>query len=74
MGGPVPSVVTDRDLALWVGEVARIEALARQVFSHAGQDLAEKDAALVTLRLAKPMRTALEAWISSRACREALKA
>lgn len=65
--------LSDRDLAVMVQEAIRLEQAVREAWKTAGTDEAEKDSALVVMRLATPLRRSLEMWMSTRALRAALK-
>lgn len=61
------TTMTDRELAETLQQVAQLEARTRALLKTA--DEAERDQALLVLRLATPLRQKLETWMSVRALR-----
>ncbi len=65
--------MTDRQLAIALAEAQAIERASRAHWEATDRDdLAERDAALVTVRKAAELTRMLERWITARACRAAL--
>jgi hypothetical protein len=66
--------MTDRDLAEAFSHASLLEQSARAYWERTpAEDLAERDAALVAVRLATPLRRQLQQWMAARVCRAALK-
>lgn len=61
--------MTDVEIAAALVWARDLEGASRECWSQAGEDLAEKDAALVVYRQAVAVRRHLEAWVSTRAIR-----
>lgn len=64
--------MTDRDVALALGQATEMERVARLHWDAHREDLPERDASLVVLRHATALKRSLEQWISARALRAAL--
>ncbi len=64
--------MNDRQLAIALAEAQAIERASRMHWqATALEDLAERDAALVTVRKSTELARMLERWITARACRAA---
>lgn len=63
--------MTDRELAQSLAFVQGLEQRAREVLKT--EDQAERDQALLVVRLVTPLRQKLETWISVRALRSHLQ-
>jgi len=63
--------MTTRMLAAAAAAVTWMETRFREQWAQAGEDLAEKDQALIAARHATALRTSLERWITVRAARAA---
>lgn len=59
--------MSDADLAAALRQATAMESAARIVWQTAGENLVEKDNALIVGRHATAMRKALERWIGVRA-------
>lgn len=66
-------MVTDHALSLMLRDATQLERAVREHWQTAGVDEAEKDSALVVMRLAIPLRRSLEMWTLTRLQRAALK-